>query len=66
MAWSKPFIRGIEPRWEKRVRMEDIRHVPREAYGNSLVKAAEAGNWQEVDLLCDEECQKVLAEMRQS
>jgi hypothetical protein len=46
--------------------MEDIRHVPREAYGNSLVKAAEAGNRQEVDLLCDEECQKVLAEMRQS
>lgn len=53
-------------RWEKRVRLEDIRHVPREAYVDSLMKAAESGNWQEVDRLCDEECRKVLAEMRQS
>jgi hypothetical protein len=53
-------------RWEKCVQMEDICHVPCEAYVNSLMKAAEAGNWQEVDLLCDEECRKVLADMRQS
>lgn len=53
-------------RWEKCVRLEDISHVPREAYVDSLMKAADAGNWQEVDRLCDEECRDVLAEMRQS
>jgi hypothetical protein len=53
-------------RWEKFVQLEDICHVPREAHVNSLMKAAEAGNWQAVDLLCDEECRKVLAEIRQS
>jgi hypothetical protein len=53
-------------RWRKHVRLEDISDVPREAYTDSLMKAAETGNWQEVDRLCDEECRKVLAEMRQS
>jgi hypothetical protein len=53
-------------RWEKRVKVEDVRDVPRQAYINGLMKAAEAGNWREVDRLCDEECRKVLAEMRQS
>jgi hypothetical protein len=51
-------------RWDKSVGLEDIRDVPREAYVNSLMRAAEVGNWQEVDRLCDEECRNVLAEMR--
>lgn len=55
-----------DSRWRKHVQLEDIRHVPREAYVNSLMKAAESGNWQEVDRLCDEECRKVLSETRQS
>jgi hypothetical protein len=53
--WSKP------SRWEKRVKLEDIRDVPRAAYVDSLMKAAD---WREVDRLCDEECRQVLAEMR--
>ena len=53
-------------RWEKRVQLGDTSHIPREAYVDSLMKAAEAGNWQEVDRLCDEECRNVLAEMRQT
>jgi hypothetical protein len=57
--WSKP------SRWEKRVKLDDIRDVPRAAYVDSLMKAAEAGDWREVDRLCDEECRDVLAEMRQ-
>ncbi len=52
-------------RWAKRVRLEDIRDVPREAYVNGLIKAAEAGHWQEVERLCDEECRKVLSEFQQ-
>jgi hypothetical protein len=52
-------------RWGKRVGLEDIGQVPREAYVQNLMKAAQAGDWQEVDRLCDEECRKVLAEMRQ-
>jgi len=58
--WSKP------SRWEKRVKLEDIRDVPRAAYVDSLMKAAEAGDWREVDRLCDEECREVLAEMRRN
>jgi len=53
-------------RREKLVKLDDIRDVPREAYVSGLMKAAEAGNWREVDRLCDEECRKVLAEMRQT
>jgi hypothetical protein len=56
--WSKP------SRWQKRVKLDDIRDVPRAAYVDSLMKAAEAGDGREVDRLCDEECQQVLAEMR--
>lgn len=58
--WSKP------SRWEKRVKLDDIRDVPRAAYVDSLTKAAEAGDWREVDRLCDDECRQVLAEMRQN
>lgn len=58
--WSKP------SRWEKRVKLEDIRDVPRAAYVDSLMKAAEVQDWREVDRLCDEECLRVLAEMRQN
>jgi hypothetical protein len=58
--WSKP------SRWGKRVRLDDIRAVPRAAYVDSLMKAAEAADWREVDRLCDEECRQVLAEMRQN
>lgn len=57
---------GRASRWEKRVGLEDIRHVPREAYVHNLMKAAQSGNWQAVGRLCDEECRKVLAEMRQT
>lgn len=53
-------------RWEKHVRLVDISHVPRGTYVDSMMKAAESGNPQEVDRLCDEECWKVLAETRQS
>lgn len=53
-------------RWEKRVQLEDIRHAPREAYVDNLMKAAKSGNWQQVDGLCGEECRKVLTEMRQT
>jgi hypothetical protein len=53
-------------RWGKRVGLEDIGQVPREAYVQNLMSAAQAGDWQEVDRLCDEECRKVLAEMRQT
>ena len=58
--WSK------SSRWEKRVKLDDIRDVPRAAYVDSLMKAAEAGDWREVDRLCDEECREVLTEMRQN
>jgi hypothetical protein len=51
-------------RWQKRVKLDDIRDVPRAAYVDSLMKAAEAGDGREVDRLCDEECRQVLAEMR--
>ncbi|HUI17020.1 MAG TPA: hypothetical protein VL244_05100 [Alphaproteobacteria bacterium] len=57
--WNKP------SRWEKRVKLDDIRDVPRAAYVNSLMNTAEAGDWQEVERLCDEECRAVLAEVRQ-
>jgi hypothetical protein len=50
--------------WEKSVKLDDSFEVPREAYVNSLYRAASAGDWQEVDRLCDEECKKVLREMR--
>ena len=60
------YLWGRATRWEKRVQPEVIRDVPRRAYVDSLMRAAEAGNWQEVDRLCDEECRKVLAETRQS
>lgn len=52
--------------WEKRVRLEDISQVPRSAYVRSLMTAGASGNWQEVDRLCEEECWRVLAEMRQA
>jgi hypothetical protein len=52
-------------RWKKSVKLEDIRDVPREAYVNGLMEAAGTGSWEEVDRLCDEECRKVLTEMRQ-
>jgi hypothetical protein len=58
--WSK------SSRWEKRVKLDDIRDVPRAAYVNGLMKASEAGNWQEVDRSCDEECRDALAEIRQT
>ncbi len=53
-------------RWEKRVKLDDIRDVPRAEYVDSLMKAAEAGDWREVDRLCDEECRAVLTELRQN
>jgi hypothetical protein len=52
-------------RWGKRVGLEDIGQVPREAYVQNLTKAAQAGDRQEIDRLCDEEWRKVLAEERQ-
>ena len=56
--WSKP------SRWQKRVKLDHIRDVPRSAYVDSLMKPAEAGDWREVDRLGHEECRQVLAEMR--
>lgn len=50
--------------WEKSVKLDDPFDIPREAYVNSLNRAAAAGDWQEVDRLCDEECKKVLRELR--
>jgi len=52
--------------WKKSVRQPDIREYPREAYVTSLIRAAAIDDWQEVDRLCDEECKKVLSEMRGS
>jgi hypothetical protein len=49
--------------WKKRVQLEDISQVPRQAYVDSLMKAR---NQEERDRLCDEECRKVLAELRQT
>lgn len=50
--------------WDKSVRLEDINEVPRASYESDLRRAASAGDWQEVDRLCDEECERVLREMR--
>ncbi len=50
----------------KSVKLEDICDVPREAYVTGLMSSAQAGNWEEVDRLHDQECRKVLAEMRQA
>jgi hypothetical protein len=58
--WSK------RSRWEKHVKLERIRDVPSAAYADSLMKAAEAGDFCEVDRLCDAECRKVLSETRQN
>ena len=52
--------------WKKSVRLEDIRDIPRAAYVDSLHKAAVAGDWQEVDRLCHEECKLVLSKMREN
>jgi hypothetical protein len=52
--------------WKKSVRLEDIGDIPRAAYMNRLHKAAVAGHWQEVDRLCDKECEMVLSEMREN
>jgi len=52
--------------WEKSVKLDDPFEIPREAYVNSLHRAAAAGDWEAVDRLCDEECRKVLREMRDS
>jgi hypothetical protein len=52
--------------WRKSVQLEDIRDIPRAAYINDLQKAASIGDWNEVDRLCDEECKRVLAEMREN
>lgn len=50
--------------WEKLVKLDDPSEIPREAYVASLHRAAAAGDWEEVDRLCDEECKMVLREMR--
>ena len=52
--------------WKKSVKLDDLNEIPREAYVKSLHKAASAGDWQEVDRLCDEECKQVLSEIRAS
>jgi hypothetical protein len=52
--------------WKKSVRLDNIRDIPRAGYVDSLHKAAIAGDWQEVDRLCDEECKMVLSEMREN
>jgi hypothetical protein len=50
--------------WKKSVQLDDIRDIPRASYVENLRKAALAGDWQEVDRLCDDECRTVLAEIR--
>ncbi len=52
--------------WKKSAKLEEITEAPHEKYVNSLHRAAAAGDLQEVDRLCDEECKKVLNEMRKS
>lgn len=52
--------------WKKSVKLDDLRELPREAYESGLLEAAAAGDCQEMDRLCDEECEKVLREMRAS
>jgi hypothetical protein len=52
--------------WRKSVKLNDPFEAPREAYVDSLQRAAQAGDWQEVDRLCDEECKETLREMREA
>ncbi|MBV8737803.1 MAG: hypothetical protein JO007_11210 [Alphaproteobacteria bacterium] len=52
--------------WEKLVTPRNIREAPREVYVKALMKAAKVRDWQEVDRLCEQECRKVLAEIRQA
>ena len=52
--------------WTKSVRPEGVHEVPNLEYIDSLHRAAISNDWQEVDRLCDEECKKVLSEMRES
>jgi hypothetical protein len=50
--------------WQKSVQLDDPSEIPREGYVENLHRAAAAGDWEEVDRLCDEECKMVLREMR--
>ena len=52
-------------RWKKSVKSIELRPIPHAAYMNSLCRAAAAGDWLEIDRLCDEEYKKVLSELRQ-
>ena len=47
--------------WEKSVKLEEVTEAQREEYVKNLHQAAAAGDCDEVDRLCDEECKKVLA-----
>ncbi len=50
--------------WKKSVKLDELYEIPREVYVRNLFRAADANDWNEVDRLCDEECRKVLSEMR--
>jgi hypothetical protein len=50
--------------WKKSVVLQDVSEIPRSEYVNSLMAAAAAGDQQEINRLCDEECKQVLREMR--
>ena len=48
--------------WKKSVKLNDLREAPRAVYVNNLHRAVAAGDWQEVERLCDEECKIAVSE----
>ena len=50
--------------WTKSVKLDEFHEIPSKSYVRNLFRVAEANDWNEVDHLCDEECKKVLSEMR--
>ena len=65
IAVEQAFYRWQRNRgWEKSVRLEEARQKSNEAYVNSLLLAANTNDWVAVRDICDEECKKVLSELR--
>jgi hypothetical protein len=65
IAVEQAFYRWQRNRgWKKSVRLDEAHQRPNEAYVKNLLLAANANDWAAVDDLCDEECKKVLSELR--
>jgi hypothetical protein len=50
--------------WKKSVRLDELFQTPRTAYESSLLRAATDSDWNKVDQLCDQECERALSEIR--